>query len=71
MCCSKNIERLLLSEVGRNRPVALVVARQTVDTAFYKDESELGVLVRSVSVQVLAHGHSLLDKIIQILGDLW
>jgi hypothetical protein len=40
-----------------------------VDSAFNQDESELGVLVLLVALQVLSDSHGLLNQHIQILGD--
>ena len=47
-----------------------VVSGKSVDSGFNQNKSELGVLVLVVSVQMLADGYSLLDKHVQILGDL-
>jgi hypothetical protein len=41
-----------------------------VDSALDKDQSELGVLVLLVAVKMLAHGNSLLDEHVKVLGDL-
>lgn len=48
----------------------LVVACESVDAALHEDEPELAVLVLAVELQVLAHGHRLLDEVVQVLGDL-
>lgn len=40
-----------------------------VDAALHENETELGVAVLPVAVQMLAHGHGLLDELVQILGD--
>ena len=47
----------------------LVVTRQPVDAALNQNQAELGVLVLAVYLQVLAHGHGLLDQAIQVLWD--
>merc|ERR1719367_495456 len=48
----------------------LVVPSKTVDTGLDQDETELGVLVSLVSVQVLTDGHGLLDEGVQVLREL-
>ncbi len=40
-----------------------------MDAAFDKNEAELGVLILTVSVQMLSHGHGLLDQHVKVLGD--
>lgn len=47
-----------------------VVTGKSVDSALDKDQSELGVLVLLVAVKMLAHGNSLLDEHVKVLGDL-
>ena len=51
--------------------LGLVVASKTVDTGFDENEAELGVLVLAVHFEMLADSNSLLDKVPEILGDLW
>ena len=41
-----------------------------MDSALDEDESELSVLVLSVPLQVLSHVDSLLDKLVEVLGNL-
>ncbi len=41
-----------------------------MDSALDKNESELSVLVASALLQMLSDVHSLLDQVVQILGDL-
>lgn len=41
-----------------------------MDTALDQNQSELRVLVLAVPLQVLAHSDSLLDQVVQVLGDL-
>lgn len=41
-----------------------------MDPAFDKDQAELCVLILAVPVQMLAHRHSLLNKHVQVLGEL-
>ena len=41
-----------------------------MDAALNKNESELGVLVASALLQMLSDVHSLLDQMVEILGDL-
>jgi hypothetical protein len=42
-----------------------------MDAALHEDEAELSVLVLAVLLQVLPHGHCLLDQVVQILRNLW
>jgi len=42
-----------------------------VDAGFYENEAELGVLVLSVALKMLADGNSLLDQHVEVLWDLW
>ena len=60
----------LVLPVGRERLHALVVARGAVDARLDQNEAELRVLVLPEFVQVLAHGHSLLDEAVQVLRQL-
>ena len=46
-----------------------VVARKSVDSAFDKNETELAILILSVSLQVLPNVDSLLDEVVEILGN--
>ena len=48
----------------------LVVAREPVDAALYENQPELSVLVLPVELQVLPHGHRLLDEVVQVLWNL-
>lgn len=41
-----------------------------MDSGLDENESELGVGVLSVSVEMLSHRHGLLDKVVEILGNL-
>ena len=41
-----------------------------MDSALDENESELAVLILSVSLQVLPHVDCLLDQVVEILGDL-
>ena len=50
--------------------VLTVVSGKSVDFALVKNKSKFGVLVLSVLLKMLADSHGLLDKHIQILGDL-
>lgn len=60
----------LLLPCGGELLGALVIASQSVNTALYKNQTKLGVLVLTVPLQMLAHSHSLLDQVVQVLGDL-
>lgn len=48
-----------------------VVSGQSVDSRLDQNQSELRVLVLSVSLQVLSDRDSLLDQEVQVLWDLW
>lgn len=47
-----------------------VVAGKSVDSALNENESELTVLILSVSLQVLPNVDGLLDQVVEIFGDL-
>lgn len=47
-----------------------VVSRKSVNPRLDQNETELGVLVVPISLEVLAHGDGLLDEVVEILGDL-
>jgi hypothetical protein len=49
--------------------LGLVVAGQAVDTGLNENETELGVLVLAVDLEVLADGDGLLDEVPQVLRD--
>jgi len=59
----------LVSPVGRKLSGGSVVSCQSVDSGFDQNETELGVLVLSVLLQVLSDLNGLLDKHVEILGD--
>ena len=59
----------LLLPGGRKLLRALVVASQTVNTALDQNQAELGVTVLSVALEVLSHGHSLLDQEVHVLRE--
>ncbi len=42
-----------------------------MDSTLNKNESELAVLILSVSLQVLSNVDSLLDEVVEILWDFW
>jgi len=46
-----------------------VVAGNSVNTALHEDELVLLVLVLPELLEVLAHNHSLLDEVVEVLGD--
>lgn len=48
-----------------------VVSGQSVDSRFDQNQSELRVLVLSVSFQVLSDRDSLLDQVVQVFWDFW
>merc|ERR1711881_509629 len=49
----------------------LVVAGQAVDSRFDQNQAEFSVLVLAVSLQMLSHGHRLLNQEVEVLWDLW
>lgn len=55
---------------GRELTSGLVVAGKTVDTGLDQNETELGIAVLAVALQVLADRDSLLDQVVQVLRDL-
>ena len=63
--------RRIVLECWRDLLLRLVVTGKTVDTRLDENETELGVLVLAVGLQVLADGDSLLDQVPQVLRDLW
>lgn len=65
---SRGSARLILPG-GRESATHLVVARESVDSALDKDETELAVLVLAVLLKVLADGNSLLDEVVKVLRD--
>ncbi len=72
-CCSRDEGISLLGLVLPGRMQLLgrsVVASESVDSAFDENESELAVLVLSVSLQVLSNVDSLLDQVVEIFGNL-
>lgn len=59
----------LVLPVRRQDGDGSVVSGQSVDSRLDQNQSELGVLVLSVSLQVLSDGDSLLDQVVQVLRD--
>lgn len=57
----------LVLPVGRELAVSAVVASEAVNTRLDQNESELGVLVTTVTLQVLAHRNRLFDEHVQVL----
>jgi len=56
-------------EGGRDLLLGLVVACQTVDTRLDENETELGVPVFSVDLEMLADGNGLFDEVPKVLRD--
>lgn len=65
---SRGSGRLVLPVRGQHGDGS-VVSSQSVDSGLDQNQSELGVLVLSVSLQVLSDGHSLLDQEVQVLRN--
>ncbi len=55
--------------VGSQLTGRLVVARQAVNLGFNQNQTELGVLVLAVALQVLADLHGLLDQVVQVFRE--
>jgi len=53
-----------------NLLLRLVVSGETVDTGLDQDETELGILILAVDLEVLTNRDSLFDEVPEILGDL-
>ena len=60
----------LVLEVGCHLARLLVIARQPVHAGLDQDQPELGVVVLPVPLQMLAHGHGLLDQAVEVLRKL-
>jgi hypothetical protein len=60
----------LILPVSRELSGGSVVTSQAVDPRFDQNQSELGVLILAVAIQMLTDLNSLLDKHVKILGDL-
>jgi hypothetical protein len=60
----------LVLPVRRELAGGTVVTSETVDTALDKNETELGVLVLAVALEMLADLDGLLDEHVEILGNL-
>lgn len=61
----------VLFPVGWELASGLVVTCKTVDSGFNENQTELGVLILTVALQVLTHLHSLLDQVVQVFRELW
>jgi len=61
----------LVLPVGLQNTDSLVVSAETVDSGFDEDEAELGVLVLSVALEVLADGDGLLDQHVEVFWNFW
>ena len=59
-----------VSPRGRKLLRTFVVSCQTVNTGFDQNQSELGIQILSVLLQVLTHGHGFTNHVVQILRDL-
>jgi len=55
---------------GRQHTLGFVVTGQSVNTRFNENQSELGVTILSVALQMLPDGHSFLDEEVKVLGQL-
>ena len=59
----------IVSPVGRELLGELVITRQAVNAGLDENETELGVHVLAVALEVLAHADSLFNQVVQILGQ--
>ena len=57
----------LLLPGGRKLLSTLVIASETVNTALHQNQTELGVTVLSVTLQMLSDSNGLLDEEVHIL----
>ena len=70
-CSDKGVSLLGVVSPGRGERLNVaVVAGESVDSALSHNESELGISVASALLQMLSDVHSLLDQVVEILGDL-
>lgn len=60
-------KQYVLLPVGGQYSLGLVVTGQPVDPALNENQAELGILVLSVSLQMLPDSHGLLDEVVEIL----
>jgi len=49
----------------------LVVTGETVDAGLNENQTKLGVLILSVSLEMLTNSYGLLDQHVQVFWDLW
>ena len=56
---------------GRKDALRLVIAGQSVDARLDQNQSEFGIAVLTIALQVLADGYGLLDQEIQVFWQLW
>ena len=61
----------LVLECRRELLLLDVVSGQSVDSGLNKNHSELGILVTTVSLEVLSDRDGLLDEVVEVLGDGW
>lgn len=63
--------RRFVAPIGCEHTLGLVVTSQTMDTALDQNQTELGILVLAISLEVLANSDGLLDQVVQIFGQGW
>lgn len=63
--------RRFVSPVRWQHLLPLVITDESVDTTFYKNESEFGVLVLTVSLEMFADADSTLDQVVEVIWVLW
>ncbi len=61
----------IILERRRNLLLGLVVPSKPMNPRFDQDETELGVLVLAVGLQVFANGNRLFDEVPEVLRDGW
>jgi len=71
LCHHSTSGRALVFPVGLQNTNGLVVSAETVNSGFDQDESEFGVFVLAVALEVLSDSYGLLDQHVEIFWDFW
>lgn len=70
LCHQRGSGARFVLPVGSEHPLCLVVAGETVNSGLYENQPELAVLVLPVALQMLSDGDSLLDEVVEVLGQI-